>query len=270
MIQSNLSSLDDDDPQLFMVMEDLELAARGIVEGALLGLHRSPYIGFSVEFESHREYQRGDDLRYVNWKLWARHNRLFVKQFKSDTNMNIYLMLDSTGSMQADHGVSAKWRYGARAAAALALLARQTHDAPGLFILNNKVEQYLRPRSTSGHFHDICGVLQNCTPQGQANIGAAIEEAYDLCRRKGIVFFISDLFDKEEDILNGLTNLRHMGHEVVVLQILDPWELEMPESGQYAFHDLETGEVIRANVARIRDAYKDVVADWQQGFKDQC
>ncbi|MBN1518266.1 DUF58 domain-containing protein [Candidatus Sumerlaeota bacterium] len=259
-----------DDPDLFMDMEDLELAAHGIVEGTLHGLHRSPYLGFSVEFDSHREYQRGDDLRYVNWNLWARTERLYIKQFKSDTNLNLYLLLDTTGSMFTAHGRSQKWRYGARAAAALAFLALLGRDATGAYMLGNTVQDIVPPRVRPGQFHEILALLQGVQSAGQGDIGAALEDVRETCKRRGIIVLISDLFDKEAEILHGLSDLRYMGHEVLVLHVLDPWEIELPTTGQYEFEDLESGEKLRVHAPQLRESYNRIVADWREGLKRSC
>ena len=258
------------DPDLFMAMEDLELVARGVVEGALQGMHRSPYLGFSVEFDAHREYHPGDDLRYVNWNLWGRTDRLYVKQFKSDTNLNLYLMLDTSGSMLTEHGPTAKWKYGARAVAALSCLALRSRDATGLYLLSDRVHQHVPPYVRPGQFFEILATLRDAAPQGRTNIAQALDEALHVCRRRGIVVLISDLFDQEEAILGALNTLRYWGHEVIVIHVLDPWETELPESGQYEFKDLETGETIQSHVRLLRDSYRQVVADWQSRIKRCC
>ncbi|MFW6255974.1 MAG: DUF58 domain-containing protein [Candidatus Sumerlaeota bacterium] len=265
-----------EDPDLFMAVEDLELVARGVVEGALHGLHRSPYIGFSSEFDSHREYQPGDDLRHVNWNLWARSDRLYVKQYKSDTNLNLYILLDSSGPMLTDHGPTEKWKYGARAAAALAFLALSGRDATGAYLLESRVEHFVAPKVRPGQLADVLTLLQNANPSAspdpsaRGDIGQALDEARQLCKRRGIVILISDLFDKEEAILRGLNNLRYMGHEVIVMQVLDPWEVDLPEEGQYAFRDLETGEEIQTHPAEVRNSYRRLVEEWRDGFRKHC
>lgn len=253
-----------------MAMEDLELVARGVVEGALHGLHRSPYTGFSVEFDAHREYQLGDDLRYVNWNLWARTDRLYVKQFKADTNLNLYLMLDTTGSMLCDNGPTAKWQYAARAMAALSFLALNSRDATGLCLLHGGVHGFVPPFVRPGQFREIAAALEGAAPRGQGNVGAALDEALQLCRQRGIVLLVSDLLDHEDEIMAGLNNFRYYGHEVIVVHLLDPWEAELPERGQYEFEDLETGERIRTHVEPLRDAYQHTVSGWQQRLKRRC
>jgi len=264
-----MQEIERDDPGLFLMLEDLELVAHGVVEGALLGLHRSPYLGFSVEFEAHREYQRGDDLRHVNWNLWARHDRLFVKQYKANTNLDLHLMLDSTGSMRTEHGPTAKWRYAIRAAAAFALLAKRTHDAVGVSLIGDRIERHLPPRTSAGQFQDILGMLERAEPGGRASIGHAFEEMLSLCRRRGIVVLISDLFDNEEEISVGLKSLQQMGHDVIVVQVLDPWEVALPKGGTYEFHDLESGQRLRVVTDTVADSYAAKVRAWRERLRDR-
>jgi len=259
-----------DDPQMFIEMDDLELCAQGIVEGAMHGVHRSPYTGFSVEFDSHRNYQIGDDLRHVNWKIWARTNQLHIKQFKADTNMNLYLIMDITGSMSSSNGLSHKWHYSARAAASLAFVAQAKRDAVGLTLINGQVSDHITPRLRPGHFQELVAVLERVKPKGRADVSLAMNEVLNLCRRRGVVVLFSDLFDDEKQILNACSNLRSMGHEVIVFHMLDPWEVEMPEKGMYEFRDLETGKKLKVNTAEVRDSYNDVVSKWLVGLKKEC
>lgn len=259
-----------DDPELFMAMDDLELVAHGIVEGALHGLHRSPYLGFSAEFDAHREYQPGDELRHVNWNLWARTDRLYVKQFKIDTNLDLHILIDCSGSMRCEHGPTSKWRYAARAAAALAYVALRGRDAAGLFLLGSGVQEHVPPNVRRGQLAQITTLLQRADVEGEGRLARALQEVLHLCRRRGIVVLISDLLDDDAGILRGLDDLHHGGHEVVVLQVLDPWEKELPERGQFEFHDLETGERLRTDVTTIRASVLGDVRAWQQSLRRHC
>jgi len=259
-----------EDPALFLALDDLALAARGIVEGALQGLHRSPFRGYGAEFDSHREYQAGDDLRYLDWNLYARHGTLFTKQFRADTNLNLYLLLDATGSMGTRRGPASKYRYAARAAAALALLTRRTRDAAGLFILQHGIAQALPPRSRPGQFDDILALLESTVPSGAADISSAMDTAVEMCRRRGIVAVFSDYFDTEEPLMRGLRTLRQQGHEVIAFQTLDPWECALPETGDFEFADLESGQTLKTSAPDIRDGYARAVAAWRENLRRQC
>jgi uncharacterized protein (DUF58 family) len=259
-----------EDPGLFLAIEDLSLAARGIVEGALQGLHRSRFRGHGAEFDSHREYQGGDDLRYLDWNLYARHGRFFTKQFQADTNLHLYLLLDATGSMGMKRGAVSKFRYAARAAAALALLARSTRDAAGLYLLRAGIAEALPPRSRRGQFDDIVALLESTLPGGSADVGAALEAVIDTCRRRGMAVIFSDFLDQEETLLRGMRILRHQGHEVIAVQTLDPWECALPETGDFEFEDLETGQTLKTGAQDIRDSYARAVADWREHLAHEC
>jgi uncharacterized protein (DUF58 family) len=259
-----------EDPALFLAMDDLALAARGIVEGALHGMHRSRFRGHGAEFHNHREYRPGDDLRYLDWNLFARHGSLFTKEFHADTNLNLYLLVDASGSMATRRGPAAKFRYAARAAAALALLTRPTRDDAGLYLLRSNVADALPPRARLGQLDDIFGMLSAAKPAGSADIGAALEEIIGTCRQPGIVVLFSDFFDKEASLLGALRILSAQGHDVIAAQILDPWECALPASGEFEFVDLETGATIETSAPEIREAYAASVAEWRASLGRQC
>jgi uncharacterized protein (DUF58 family) len=259
-----------EDPGLFLAIEDLSLAARGIVEGALQGVHRSLFRGYGAEFDSHREYQAGDDLRYLDWNLYARHGRFFTKQFQADTNLNLYLLLDATASMGMQRGPVSKFRYAARAAAALALLTRRSRDAAGLYLLRSGIADALPPRSRPGQFDDIVAMLESTVPGGAAEVGKSLDAVIDTCRRKGIVVLFSDFLDQEETLMRGLRILRQQGHHVIAVQTLDPWECALPETGDFEFTDLETGEFVRTGTPDIRDSYARAVAEWRAHLAREC
>src|SRR6476660_7163034 len=163
------------DPAFFSRLDNLELRARSIVEGFMQGLHRSPFVGFSAEFASHREYVQGDDLRHVNWKLFARQHRLYVKQFDAETNMNLYLLLDVSGSMDCRSKGISKLEYGAALAAALAHLALKQHDAVGLVLLADEVVAHLPPRARPHQLQEILRVIANTKPRETANSARAFQ-----------------------------------------------------------------------------------------------
>ncbi len=258
------------DPGLFMALDDLEIIAHGVVEGALNGLHRSKFIGFSNEFDSHRDYQIGDDLKHINWNLWGKTDKLFIKQYESDTNLNLYIFVDQSASMLAKNAGHTKWAYAARATAALCYLAMKSRDASGVFLLEKQMNHFMLPAVKTGHFQDIVAMLQRSEVQGDFNISDVIEKMAPLCKKKGIVILFSDLFDKEELLFHHLEYFKLMGHEVIVFQILDPIELSLPESGEYEFEDLETGRKIRANAEELRKSYEQALNAWKEKFKRKC
>ncbi|HEX5106765.1 MAG TPA: DUF58 domain-containing protein, partial [Pirellulaceae bacterium] len=199
-------------PAFFSRLDNLELRARGNVEGFMHGLHRSPFVGFSVEFASHREYAQGDDLRHVNWKLFARSNRLYVKQFDAETNMNLYLLLDVSGSMDCRSKGISKLEYGSALAAALSHLALKQHDAVGLVLYADEVLAHLPPKARPHQLNEILRIIGNTKPNRSSNTARALPQAAELCNHRGIVVILSDLFDDLDAIMKGIERLRFQKH----------------------------------------------------------
>src|SRR5688572_27062200 len=257
-------------PAFFSRLDNLELRARGIVEGFMHGLHRSPFVGFSVEFASHREYAQGDDLRHVNWKLFARSNRLYVKQFDAETNMNLYLLLDVSGSMDCRSKGISKLEYGSALAAALAHLALKQHDAVGLVLFADEVIAHLPPRARPHQLNEILRVIGTVKPSRSTNSARALPQAAELCKHRGIVVILSDLFDDLDAIMKGIERLRFQKHEVVLFHLWDPWERDLPLEGHCKFHDLETGEILTTQADGVRDSYLAAVQAWRDDLEAQC
>jgi uncharacterized protein (DUF58 family) len=258
------------DPAFFSRLDNLELRARGIVEGFLHGLHRSPFVGFSVEFASHREYVQGDDLRHVNWKLFARQNRLYVKEFDAETNMNLYLLVDISGSMEcANTGVS-KLNYGTTLAAALAHLALKQHDAVGLTLYADEVLLHLEPRAKPHQLDEILRAIANTKARPKSDASRALQQAAELCRHRGIVAIISDFFDDLPAVTRGLDQLRYRRHEVLAFQVWDRWERDLPLDGNICFTDLETREDITTHAEGVRENYLKAVNDWRAELQRKC
>jgi uncharacterized protein (DUF58 family) len=258
------------DPAFFSRLETLELRARSIVEGFLTGLHRSPFVGFSVEFASHREYAPGDDPRYVNWKLFAKQRRLYVKEFDAETNMNLYILLDISGSMECANTGQTKLHYGATLAAALAHLALKQRDAVGITLFADQVVGHLPPRAKPHQLDEVLRLISTTTARPVSDASRALQQAAELCRHRGLVVIISDLFDNIDAIVSGLEHLRFRNHEVVLFQLWDPWERDLPLEGNVRFHDLETGVELATRVEGIRDAYREAVAQWQGELEHEC
>jgi uncharacterized protein (DUF58 family) len=258
------------DPAFFSRLENLELRARGIVEGFLHGLHRSPFVGYSVEFASHREYAQGDDLRYVNWKLFARQKRLYVKEFDAETNMNLYLLVDISGSMEcANQGIS-KLSYGTTLAAALAHLALKQHDAVGLTLYADEVIAHLEPRSKPHQLDEVLRAISSAKARPKSDAARALHQAAELCRHRGMVVIISDLFDELPAIMRGLDQLKFRRHELLAFQIWDPWELHLPLNGNICFTDLESRHEITTNAEGVREKYLAAVAQWREELQREC
>jgi uncharacterized protein (DUF58 family) len=258
------------DPEFFSRLESVELRARSVVEGFLHGLHRSPFIGFSVEFASHHEYVAGDDPRHINWKLYARQHRLYVKEFDGDTNLNLYVLLDVSGSMACASLGRSKLDYAATLAAALAHLAIRQHDAAGVTLFAEGVLANLAPRASLHQEQELMGLIANVTPRAQTDAGRAIHQAAELCRKRGLVAVISDCFDELPRILDGLDHLLFLRHEVVLFHVLDPWERDLPLEGNVRFRDLETGETLTTLSEAVRDGYRKAVGQWLTELDRAC
>jgi uncharacterized protein (DUF58 family) len=258
------------DPAFFSRLESLELRARGIVEGFMHGLHRSPFVGFSVEFASHREYAQGDDLRHVNWKLFARSNRLYVKQFDAETNMNVYLLLDVSGSMACKNSGTSKLEYGKSLAAALGLLALKQHDAVGLVLFADEVLAHLPPRARPHQLQEILRTINEVVPRRPSEAGRAFSQAAELCRHRGLVIVFSDLFDDIDALMQGIERLRFHKHEVLLFHLWDPWERDLPLEGHFKFRDLETGEELLTQAEGVRQDYLAAVKKWRDQLEVEC
>lgn len=258
------------DPEFFSRLESIELRARAIVEGSLHGLHRSPYVGFSVEFSSHREYVPGDDPRHVNWKLFARQHRLYVKQYDAETNMNLYLLLDVSGSMECANAGRSKLDYGAALGAALAHLALKQHDAVGTILFGDEVVAHVPPRAKRHQLDEVLHTIVSTQVRPVTDASRALHHAAELMPQRGLVVIISDLFDDLAAIASGLEHLRYDHHEVLVFHILDPWERDLPLEGNIRFGDLESGEELTTHAEGVRESYLKAVADWRASLEAEC
>lgn len=257
-------------PALLASVEDLELVARWVVEGFLQGLHQSPYVGFSVEFASHREYLPGDDLRHLNWKLFGRHDRLYVKQYDAETNVDLRLVLDVSGSMTAGEGPLHKLRYAAMLCASLAHLAARQRDAVGLTLFADKVLEHLAPRCNPDHRMEILYRLAASRRHPSANSVGVLHEAAELAPRRGLVAVISDLYFEPEELLEALAHFRSFGHDVIVFHVLTPLERGMNLDGSVRFHDLETNEQIVTQAHEIRAVYTQAIDRWMETLAKGC
>jgi uncharacterized protein (DUF58 family) len=258
------------DPIFFSKLENLELRARLVVEGFLQGLHRSPFVGYSIEFATHREYAPGDDLRHVNWKLFARQKRLYVKEYDAETNMNLYLLLDVSGSMHCASTGMSKLEYGRTLAAALAYLALKQRDAVGLTLFADGVRSHLAPNSKPHHLNAILQAIAAATGRPRSDARKSLHPAAELARLRGLVIIISDLMEDIETIVEGIEHLRFRRHDVVVFHILDPLERDLEIDGNVRFRDLETGEDVTVRTEGIRDEYLEATGRWRARLASEC
>ncbi|MEO8295885.1 MAG: DUF58 domain-containing protein [Gemmatimonadota bacterium] len=241
----------------------LELVSEGVVEGFLTGLHRSPRRGFSVEFAEHRMYQPGDELRYVDWKILGRNDRLYVKQFEEETNLRAMIVLDISKSMAWSGAPAAnltKLAYAQHLIAAIALVLLRQRDATGLITFDEEVRSITPPRARLSHWRTILNVLGEMTPGLGTAAEPALRRVVDRLRRRGLVIFISDLLLDRATTLHALQFLRHRGHQIMVFHLMDPAEVNLDGPAEARFEDPETRETITLRPKDWADVYRQTVA----------
>ena len=257
-------------PEAIKRIERLDLRAQHIVEGFMSGGHRSPYFGQSVEFLQHREYQPGDDLRHVDWQVWARQDRLYVKQFEEETNMRVQLLVDVSSSMQYGNGPLNKYEYAATIATSLAYLVLKKHDAVGCVTFDDKIRENLPTRSQHTQLNSIITALENSQPADKTDLKQIFMSAAELFSRKGVVIVVSDLFGDTDETLKGLRMLRQRGHDVLLFHVLDDDELDFPFTGTAQFNDLESAAQLNCNPKALRDGYLEEINAFLETIRVGC
>jgi uncharacterized protein (DUF58 family) len=258
------------DPMEVARLGGIEVLTQGIVEGFLTGLHRSPRRGFSVEFAEHRAYQPGDELRYVDWKVLARNDRLYVKQFEEETNLRAMVVLDSSKSMGWSGSPSArltKLDYAKRLVAAMVLVLLRQRDATGLITFDEQVRSITPPRARMTHWYQLLAALHHTQAGSATAAEPALRRVVDQLRRRGLVVFVSDLLLDRELTIKALRFLRHRGHQVLVLHVMDPAELSLAGPAEARFEDPETGQHVTIRPADWAGVYaktvEGVLHDWR-------
>jgi len=249
----------------------LQLRARMAVEGYYSGIHKSPYHGFNVEFAEYREYTPGDDLRFLDWRVLARTDRVFIKQFEAETNLNCYLLLDTSGSMDFGHGGSeTRLDYAAAVAAALALLMLRQGDQVGLVTYDTTVRHFIPPRGNARHFSAILEALESVRPGRDTDVAAVLHDIAERVRRRSLVIVISDFFDDVDAVLNGLQHFRHRHHEVICIQVLDEAEIDFPFDRITLFEGIERGDEIIADPHIVAEGYRAAFRAFLEKLRRGC
>ena len=245
-------------PDALTTLTGLDLKARLIVEGFVSGLHRSPFHGFSVEFAEHREYVPGDDLRYVDWKVYAKSDRYYLKQYEEETNFACYLIIDASESMayQSAGAAMSKLEYAKHIAAALAYLVIQQQDAAGLVTFGETVGEFIKASSTGTHLNQLFHTLEQTQPSGETSLGPVMHELAERVRKRGLVIILSDLFDDPDALFAGLKHFRHRRHDVSLLHIIDPAEQDFLFDEPTLFKDLETPLEHMTEPRALQKAYR--------------
>ncbi|HHN46696.1 MAG TPA: DUF58 domain-containing protein [Planctomycetes bacterium] len=253
------------DPRSIGRLRRVSVVARGVVEGFISGLHKSPYLGFSTEFAEHREYVPGDNLRYLDWKVAARTDREYIKVFEEETNVRCHLLLDISGSMgysgTRSRGLT-KLEYSCYLAGALAYLMIRQRDPVGLVAFGGRIERHIAPRSTAQHLGLILEALETIRTGGGTSIGGTFHELAERMRRRSLVVVLSDLLDDADAVHRAMHHFRHRKHEVVLFHVLDPDEMDLPFGGLVDFVDMENGERIQIDPASIRETYTATLNDY--------
>jgi len=257
-------------PEILSKINNLELRAKLVVEGFITGLHRSPFHGFSVEFSQHRPYNTGDSLRFIDWKVFGRTDRFYIKQYEEETNLKSYVLLDCSQSMTFGTSGITKLQYGKYMAAALIYLMLMQRDAVGLVAFDSEIKKLLPARSTLPYLQVLLGELEHAAPGADTDIGQVLHNMAERIKRKGLLILISDLFDQPDKIIAGLRHFRHNKHEVLVFQLLDPLERQLDFKGEIQFEDLETGEKITTQPWYIKRDYQQKIEEYIRFMKSQC
>jgi uncharacterized protein (DUF58 family) len=246
------------DPRVLARIDTLELVAKWVVDGFINGLHGSPYLGLSLDFAEHRQYMPGDDIRRIDWRLYARTDRYYVKEYEADTNANFVAVLDISKSMKYGSKGISKLDYGRFLAASLAYFSSEQRDRVGLVTFDEDVVDYVPP--SAKHLEVILHTLDRVNPSKRGGLAQPMKKVLETVRRRGIMVVISDLYEEPEAVLEALTPLRYRGHDVIVFHLLDPTEIEFPFDEAAQFEDLESGERIPIVPETQRARYRELIS----------
>lgn len=257
-------------PETIQRISRMDLRARHVVEGFLAGLHRSRHFGNSVEFRQHREYVAGDDPRYVDWKVWARQDRLYVKQFEEETNLRLNLLIDVSASMRYGSRAMSKHEYGCTVAASLAYLALRRQDAVGCMAFDDAVRMTVPFRSKRNHLDSLLQTFDIAEPAQKTDLSLILQTAAEKAPPRGMTVLISDLLADRDGLFKGLRLLRGRSHDVLVFHIMDDDELDFPFNGPTRFHGLESIDILRCNPRALRQGYLEALNSYLEEIRRGC
>lgn len=257
-------------PEVITKLKRIDLKARLVVEGFLTGLHRSPFKGFSCEFAEYRVYMPGDEPKRIDWKIYAKTDRFYVREYQEETNLKAYILLDASNSMSYTSDKITKIEYSSCLAASLAYLLIKQRDSVGLLTFTTKIDNYIPPRSTPSHLSVLFAVLDKLKTGGETDLANCFHQLAERIKRRGLVIIISDLFDDKEKIITALRHFRHKKHEVLVFHILDKNEINFAFNQPLILKDLETAKEITLDPRVIRKQYQKQIAEHFADFKSSC
>jgi uncharacterized protein (DUF58 family) len=259
------------EPEALARMKNLSMVARGVVEGSISGMHASPYKGFSVEFAEHREYTSGDDPRHLDYKMLARTDRLYIKQYEEETNMRVQILLDMSGSMNYRYETKiTKLQYGCYLTAILSYLMIRQQDSVGLTTFDTAIRLDMPPRSSPRHFNEMMRQLESLEPGGETDVAEILHKLANRFKKRCLIVLISDLYDEPEEVMRALHHFRHRKHEVIVFHVMDKAEIDFPFRDLISFHDLETNERIQLDPSYVRDVYVEQVEQFIETYRRAC
>jgi len=257
-------------PETVALLNSMSLRARLVVEGYIIGHHRSPYHGFSVEFAEHRSYGPGDEIKHIDWKLFGKTDRLYVKRYEEETNLRAHIILDTSKSMLYSSAEVSKLSYANSLAASLSYLMINQQDAVGIAKFSEKIDTFIPPKSRPNHLNLILSQLDDKDSGNDTQIGMVLHELADRIKKRGMVILISDLLDKPENIMKGLKHFRHQNQEVIVFHVQDRKESEFDFDTRTKFFDMETGEEIVTEPWHIRSNYNELISKLESNYKSNC
>jgi uncharacterized protein (DUF58 family) len=258
------------DPEILDRITRLDLKARHIVEGFVAGMHKSPYHGFSVEFAEHREYSAGDDLKHLDWKVFGRTDRLFIKEYELETNLRSHILLDTSESMDYRSGKTSKLELASFIAASMAYLILRQQDSVGVVCFDKEVRQFTPASSSLGHMRSVLGTLAQSTAAETTDLGTVFHTLAERFRNRGLVIVISDLFDQPERILSGLEHFRYRRHDVIVFHVMDAYELNFPFQRMTLFDGMEEYPKLLIDPRAVRRAYLEEVTNFCDRIRRDC
>ena len=257
-------------PSVINKIDNLSLRAKLVVEGFIIGMHKSPYHGFSVEFSEHRPYGFGDEIKYIDWKLWGKTDRFYIKQFEEETNLSCHIILDKSLSMNFGSDKLTKFQYSKSISAALSYLMIKQQDAVGLTTFDKKINTIIKPKSKISHLNLLLKTMHNSSTGGETNISNLLHGLAESINKKGLIILISDLLDDEFKVMESLRHFRYKGHEIIVFHIVDPKERDLDYNQNMNFIDLESNYNIIADSRLVKENYNKAFQKFSDYYKSEC
>ena len=258
------------DPLTVGKIDNLSLRAKLVVEGFIIGLHKSPYHGFSVEFSEHRPYGFGDEIKFIDWKLWAKTDRFYIKQFEEETNLKCHIILDKSSSMGYGSEKITKFEYSKTLTASLIYLMIKQQDAVGLTMFDDSIKTSIKPKSKISQLNLLLASMHEVSTGGETSIPYLLHSLAESILKKGLIILVSDLIDDENEVIKGLRHFKHKGHEVIIFHIIDPKEKNLNFEDNVKFLDVENNSAITTDTRQIKNQYNKAFKDFCSFYENNC